>query len=92
MNIFEQISALLFFSLEPVSQIEDLEWLEIFLEPWDEVQEKWKNTLSDRKALFEKNDTFTVNAYYKKFPCLKTQNGYHLVSSYLKFCFDKKSI
>lgn len=70
-----------FVSLEFVSQIDDLEWLERFLEPWDEVEEKWDNTFADRKALFRNDENFTLHAYYQKFPCLKIQKGYTLVSS-----------
>lgn len=57
---------------------DDLKFLENYIEPWDTVVAKWRETVQTRREL--KN--LDPSDYMSKFPALLSARGYELVISF----------
>lgn len=63
----------------------DLLWLKNSTQPWNLVEEKWKETAKQRiRNLHHNQDNqHTVESYLNTYPALRTPQGYTLVSIFL---------
>ncbi|KAL0099006.1 hypothetical protein PUN28_020213 [Cardiocondyla obscurior] len=69
--------------LDPTSYTEEtrkaLNFLEYNVHPWSPVENFWRATLAERKSILAEGGIYN---YFKKFPALRIQEGYRLVSIY----------
>ena len=58
---------------------EDMLWLYNHTGPFLQLNDKWSATLEQRKRLQRQ---LSINDFVKKFPCLKQQHGWEMVSTW----------
>lgn len=62
--------------LENASLVAQLAFLNHAVEPWETVEDYWKETFNQRQ---ETENDISLKDYFEKYPALKQQQGFRLV-------------